>query len=459
MEVEFKDLGPQRFKNIAEPIRAYRVALSHALPPAARAPSSEPALDLPERPSIAVLPFANISDEPSQEYFTDGVTEDVITELSRFHSLFVIARNSTFTFKNKAVDAREVARELGVRYVLEGSIRRSNDRIRLTAQLIDAVTGNHVWADRFDRVLEDVFAVQEELTARIVTEIAPQIDATEREKARRRRPESLGAYDIAVRANANAWEALHKSNPELRNQAIAEARDALRIDPRSSLALNALACAQFQHLWFKTALNDAAAWQEGIDAGLRAIAIDPSDNQAHVWRGGLLAFAPARDRWDESLASLQKAHELNPNDVTALLVLGWMKTLAGDPHQGMEHVQRALRISPRDPLRHLLRSQLALSFMLARDYQNALEYSLLASNENSTLPSPYAFAAVAYVGLGDFDKAGRSVEKLRALAPEYLQSRLNGEVLAQTAEFRDRFTTFLRVAAGLEEPSAADRCR
>jgi TolB-like protein len=180
------------------------------------APPVAAALTLPDKPSIAVLPFQNMSADPEQEYFTDGVTEDIITELSRFHELFVIARNSSFTYKDQAVDVRTVANELGVRYVLEGSIRKVASRIRVTGQLIDGVTGNHIWAERYDRVLDDIFAVQEELTQSIVRAIAPHISEIEVAKARRQRPENRSAYEVAVRAQAKAWEAWLKSDRMLR---------------------------------------------------------------------------------------------------------------------------------------------------------------------------------------------------------------------------------------------------
>ena len=207
------------------------------------APATAPQvpLPLPDKPSIAVLPFQNMSGDPEQEYFTDGITEDIITELSRFHSLFVIARNSSFSYKGKSPDIRQVGRELGVRYVLEGSIRKSSNRIRVTGQLIDTLTGNHIWAERYDRVLEDIFAVQEEVTQAIVAAIAPQIEATEQSKATRRRPDNLTAYEIALRAWAHALEGIDKADRTLLDQSIREAKEALAIDPNSVLALNVLA--------------------------------------------------------------------------------------------------------------------------------------------------------------------------------------------------------------------------
>jgi TolB-like protein len=197
-------------------------------------------LALPDKPSIAVLPFQNMSGDPEQEYFTDGITEDIITELSRFHSLFVIARNSSFSYKGKSPDIQQVGRDLGVRYVLEGSIRKSSNRIRVTGELVDTFTGNHLWAERYDRVLEDIFAVQEEVTQSIVAVIAPQIESTEQSKAARRRPDNLSAYEIGLLAWAHAWQGYAAADRTLLDQAMREARDALAIDPRSALALPTL---------------------------------------------------------------------------------------------------------------------------------------------------------------------------------------------------------------------------
>ena len=260
--VVFQDLGEQRLKNIARPVRAFTSTVGSqsqaTMQAKARPPAGDIDMSLPDKPSIAVLPFINMSGDPEQEYFTDGVTEDIITELSRFHSLFVIARNSTFTYKGKATDVRIIARELGVRYVLQGSIRRSHDRLRVTAQLIDALTGNHLWAERFDRKLEDIFAVQEEVTTSIVKAIAPKIDAAEREHAQRRRPENLTAYEIALRASAMLL-GQRQDIPANRDEAIANATEALAIDPRSTLALNTLAYAKYLNSFHGTTPDDDEA--------------------------------------------------------------------------------------------------------------------------------------------------------------------------------------------------------
>ena len=247
LAASFEDRGEQAVKNIPDPVRTYRVRAQGATQGQAKpaAGAGEIDLSLPDKPSIAVLPFANMSGDPEQEYFTDGITEDILTELSRFHSLFVIARNSSFSYKGKSVDVRSVAKELGVRYVLEGSIRKSANRIRVTAQLIDALTGNHLWAEKYDRVLEDIFAVQEEVTRAIVAAIAPHIETSEMDRSRGARPGNLSAYEVAMRGWAAAQKAFGEGNRSSRDEAIQLAREALAIDPRCGAALRTLAFAQF----------------------------------------------------------------------------------------------------------------------------------------------------------------------------------------------------------------------
>ena len=275
-------------------------------------------LSLPDKPSIAVLPFVNMSGDPEQEYFTDGITEDIITELSRFHSLFVIARNSSFSYKGQSPDIRRVGKELGVRYVLEGSIRKSAQRIRVSGQLIDTLSGNHLWAEKYDRVLEDIFEVQEELTRSIVAAIAPHIDDAEREKVHRRRPESLGAYEHAVSAWAKSWAGYLNADVGLRNEALAEAQAALAIDPRSSLALQVVAWVQLQHVLFGTAPDLAAAWQAGFSAATQAIEIDRNDSHAYAFKACLLCYAADKQRAAEDLPNARRAYELNPNSMWAI---------------------------------------------------------------------------------------------------------------------------------------------
>ncbi|MEO6745395.1 MAG: adenylate/guanylate cyclase domain-containing protein [Caldimonas sp.] len=457
--VRFEDQGEQQVKNIADPVRVFWL-----VPEIGPAQNSAPKvgeidLSLPDRPSIAVLPFANLSGDPEQEYFTDGVTEDIITELSRFHSLFVIARNSTFSYKGRAVDVRTVAKELGVRYVLEGSIRRASNRIRVTGQLIDALTGNHIWAERYDRVLEDIFAVQEEVTRSIVTAISPQINAAELNKVRRKRPESLSAYELAVRASATARESWLKSDRLLRDQAIREAREALAIDPRSFLALAALASSQCLHVLFLTAPEIGAAWQDGMDAANRAIESDPSDSRGYYLKGLVLIYSPVKDQIADALAHLERALKLNANDVRNLLGIGLAEALVGNASQAIEHLQQALRVSPLDPMRPWINSNLALAHFCKREYQEALEYAVLGAGEAPDYAILHMNIAISHVGLGDVEAGKKAFEFASRLAPELTKSRLSGGAFLRNPENRHRYVTFMRIAAGLEDPGMAEALR
>ncbi len=459
VDTGFEDLGEQTVKNIAEPVRAYRLRTAGADESKAKRSVADIDLSLPEKPSIAVLPFTNMSGDPEQEYFTDGVSEDIITELSRFKSLFVIARNSTFSYKGRSPDIRQVGRELGVRYVLEGSIRKASSRIRVTAQLIDSLTGNHIWAEKYDRELEDIFAVQEEVTRAIVSAIAPQIDTAEREKSRRRRPESLSAYEIAVRANANASEAMIKSDRALREQAVREARDALTIDPRSSLALNSLAFAQFQHVFFRTTPDLKAAFEEGLAAATKAIEIDPSDSMAHTTKAFLVQFDPDTPRWDEALTSARRAYELNPNSLSALNALGNLEVLAGNHNRAAELLRAALRMSPRDALICYVYSNVALASCLTGEYANGVEYARQGISAAPGYGINHAVLAMNYVGLGEIDKARAAFDVAQRLSPSWIEQRLRGAGLFRNPVDMQRGTTFLRIAAGLVDPSEANALR
>ncbi len=350
---------------------------------------------------------------------------------------------------------RHVATELGVRYVLEGSIRKAADRVRVTGQLIDALSGGHIWAERYDRVLEDIFAVQEELTRSIVRAIAPQILDAETEKIHRRRPEDLNAYEIAVRASAKAWESWSKSDKGLREAAIADAMAALAIDPRSTTALCALAFAQWQHLAFATAADRAAAWRDGMRAADLAIEIDRSLSFAHSTKGLLLAFSPDRDRIDEALASAQRSYELNPHSMAALTALSFIEIVSGEPESAIEHLLEALRLSPRDPLRPTVLLNLAMASGCARRYADGVTYATLGIREAPGFAPLYAHLAVNHVGLGEIAKARAALEESTRIAPGQVERSLAG-FMFRKPEHQRRGTTFLRVAAGLEEPSAAD---
>ena len=462
----FQDNGEQTVKNIAHPMRAFAVrAVGDAAAKAAPA-AGEIDLSLPDKPSIAVLPFTNMSGDPEQEYFTDGVSEDIITELSRFQSLFVIARNSSFTYKGKAIDIKQVGKELGVRYVLEGSIRKAANRIRVTAQLIDTLTGSHIWAEKYDRVLEDIFAVQEEVTECIVGAIAPQVDAAETLRSRRR-PGNLTAYELGVHASALAAESQQKSDVAARDEALRLGREALALDPNSVQALFAIAWAQWLHVVWRTTADRHAAWREAMDAVMRAIAIVPSSS-LHTMRAMLLAFAPGGGRWDEARIEAELAWRLNPQDVFALGPCGYILANAGQPMEGIGLLERALRINPRDPRTFFIYANLANAHVAAREYAKGLEWARRATGAAPNYGEAFLHTAALHVGLGDLDKAKSALERARALAPEFIDYHLRSQPKTETkprqpvdggAESRRRYHVFLRIAAGLEDPSMAEALR
>jgi adenylate cyclase len=455
-DLGFVDQGEQTVKNILEPIHAYSVIHEGGTSRLPRPAPSASASSLPDWPSIAVLPFANMSGDPAQEYFTDGITEDIITELARFHQLFVVARNSSFAYKGKAVDVRTVAKDLGVRYVLEGSIRKDGGRIRVTGQLVDAVNGNHLWADRFDRTLHDIFAVQEELTHSIVTAIAPHIEASELSKARRRRPNSLLAYEVAMCARSKGWEAYLKSDRTLREQAISEARAALAIDGRSTTALLTLAFAQWQHRVFATAADPRVAWAEGVAAATRAIEVDHFEPLAYAYKGLLLTFSLDGDQTDSALQNLRRAHELNPHDTVILTALAMGETAAGNAHAAISPLEHVLRLSPRDLTRHSLLQMLTIAYLIAGQYERGVETGTRGVGEFPAHAPMHANLAMCLVGQGEVAKARAALDEARRLEPEYVRRGLEGGFIFRKPADLLRVTTFLRVAAGLDDRSAAE---
>lgn len=419
-----------------------------------------PALALPEKPSIAVLPFLNLSGDLEQEYFTDGISEDIITELSRFRSLFVIARNSSFSYKGKSPDVRQVGRELGVRYVLDGSIRKSTNRIRMTGQLTDTLTGNHIWAERYDHVVEDIFAVQEELTRAIVAAIEPQIEATEQLKVARRRPSNLSAYEIAVQARAHAWDGITRADSSLLEQSIRKAKEALAIDPNSVLALHALALSHGQAFFLEMAADRGHALREAMWAVTRAIELDGADAHGYTLRALDVMHRGQWDRYPEALADARRAHEMNPNDAFVLRIFGILQALAGEPDSGIEHLHQVMRLNPRNPRIFTTYSDLGAACFIAKRYAESIDWASRALRERPSMIQSHTHVVLDFVGLGEIGKAKAMFETLQKVAsPETLRSRLEGMWAFGQSEDRRRATTFLRIAAGLEDPRAADAVR
>jgi adenylate cyclase len=459
LDARFEDGGGQTLKNIARPIQVWHwqpnaVALKWPSLP------SPAGLVLPDKPSIAVLPFQNMSGDFEQEYFTDGVTEDIITELSRFHSLFVIARNSSFSYKGKSPDIRQVGRELGVRYVLEGSIRKLSNRVRVTAQLIDTLTGNHIWAERYDRVLEDIFAVQEEVTQAIVAVIAPQIESTEQSKAARRRPDSLSAYEIGLLAWAHAWQGYSKAEDrKLLNQALREAREALVIDPRSVLALHTISFASGMSVFLQMAEDREHALREAMLAAARAIELDSTDALGYALRGYCVMLANEYERYSEVLADAQRAHEMNPNDMFVLSFLAWAEVGVGEYERAIEHGHQIFRLNPRDSRSYDIYHLLGNASFVGKRYSEGIRWALRALNDKPEMLQPRINLLNCYVGANEIAKARAVFAEAQRLAPGYTKSKLEGAWWFARPEDRKRASTFFRIAAGLEDPSAAEALR
>ena len=361
LDVTFEDMGERQLKNISKAVRAYRIELASVSAQSARQP-----LALPDKPSIAVLPFANMSGDPEQEYFADGVSEDIITAISKLHWFFVIARNSSFVYKGKAVDVKQIGSQLGVRYVLEGSVRKSGQRVRITAQLIDASNGNHIWADRYDGDLSDVFALQDRITNSVVAAIEPHLLEAESVRSQNRTPNDVRAWDLLMQASFLFWR-LNKTDGDA---AISILRRATQLYPDYAPAHSMLAFAilLLGYLgYIDVQANEAAA------LAARAAELDRNDPWAYVALG-FVAFTERHT--DESIAHFQRALFLNPNFAAAHGYLGWTLSFDGQSDKAIVHSQTAIRMSPHDPQQVIFHGGLAAAHYLAGSYDEAIDSAL-----------------------------------------------------------------------------------
>jgi adenylate cyclase len=404
IKVGFDDLGPQALKNIAEPVRAYRVAGTPAIAPTPPKPASD-------KPSIAVLPFTNMSGDPEQEYFSDGVTEDIISGLARLHWLFVIARNSSFTFKGKAVDVKQVGRQLGVRYVLEGSVRKSGDRVRITSQLIDAGTGAHIWTDRFDGALSDIFDLQDKVTASVVGAIEPALRHAEIARARAKPTESVDAYDLFLRALA-----LHNSlTIEGNDEAIRLLGRAVAIDPDYASAYGLAAYCHLRRLQRGWVAPSLAISEEGNRLA-RLAAEKGHDNAEALWMAGL-ALAMLASENDDGLEMIERSLLLNPNSASGWMARGMARAYRGEDSMAITDLERAAQLSPLDPLAYLVWHGFAFAHFTAGRYGEA---SIWADRVLRVAPSypPAVRLKAALCGLlGQLDEGRRRVARLREVSP------------------------------------------
>ncbi len=413
VKVAFEDLGAQTVKNIAEPIRTYRVQLGSATA------SIRPTLALPDRPSIAVLPFQNMSGDPEQEYFADGIVEEIITALSRFKSLFVIARNSSFTYKGRAVDVKQVGRELGVRYVLEGSVRKAGNRVRITGQLIDTATDSHLWADRFEGDLADIFDLQDQVTSSVVGAIAPTLEQAEIERAKHKPTKSLDAYDYFLRGMPGVYLLTKEANAD----ALEHFYRAIELDPSFASAYGMAARCYAQRRVCGWDTDRPLEIAETRRLAERAAELGHDDAVALATAGLGLTFVC--NSLEKGAIMINRALALNPNLAIAWQFSGWTNVWLGEPEIAIEHVARALRLSPHDP--HVFNMQAATAcghFFAGRDVE-AASWAETTGHEQPRHVIGALICAASNALIGRNEQAAKAMSRLRQLDPSLQISNLS----------------------------------
>jgi adenylate cyclase len=437
---DFEDWGPQSLKNIAQPVRVYRVRLDGRR---ATPQLGEPALTVPDKPSIAVLPFQNMSGDAEQEFFADGMAEDLITALSKLRWFFVIARNSTFVYKGKSGDIRQIGRELGVRYVLEGSVRKAGDRLRITAQLIDATTGNHIWAERYDRGVADIFVVQDEITESVVAAIEPQLYAAEHLRIQSKPPESLDAWGCVIRA---LWH-LGRITEHDNEQAKQLLHRAILLAPSYAKAHSLLAFTELSAVTRGSSETETAMPVAERHVH-KALALDDNDPWSHFSLG---VFETLRSQQAEAIAAFRRAIELNPNFALAHGCMGGSLAYAGEPGAALEAVERALRMSPYDPFGPLFSHFAATAHFAIEDYAKGADCERRALRERSALLPARRMLAACLVCLGQVDDARAIISEVLKLDPgnSIKRDAYGYAVFARVAD-QERYVAALR-KAGLPE--------
>jgi adenylate cyclase len=407
LDFAFEDLGEKKVKNIARPVRVFRVMLNRDL---SSIELFNNAPVLPSKPSVAVLPFTNMSSDPEQEFFADGIAEDIITAMSRYPSLFVIARNSSFTYKGRAVDVKQIGRELGVRYILEGSLRKSGNRIRVTGQLIEAESSNHVWAERYDRDLADIFAVQDEITEAVTTAIAPAIADAERQRAIRRPPGSLDAWGAY---QSGLWH-LSRFTADDTDLAQTFFQRAIALDPSFAGGYSGLAAAQLQaaNTFMRRDLSEVIKAAEGY--ARRAIALDAADAEAHTCLGRVLLH---QGNYQGARVEVESALAISPNLASAHGMLGSTLIFSGHPKEGLVALERGIRLDPRDPRSGVSINQVVLSLYFAREYEAAIEAAKRVIHSYPDHPLVYRWLAAALGQAGRIGEAKEALAKAVAIAP------------------------------------------
>ena len=405
LDIAFEDTGDQQLKNIAWPVRVYRVS------PGGAAQAAQPPLPLPDKPSIAVLPFANMSGDAEQEYFADGITEDITTALSRIPSMFVIARNSSFAYKGKAIDIRQIGRELGVRYVLEGSVRKAGQRLRITGQLVEAETAAHLWADRFDSVLEDVFDLQDRVTMAVAGAIGPSVEQAEIRRAIRKPTQNLQAYDWLLRSLGEG----QLFSRDATDRAMQMARRAIELDPRYAQAHAYLANWMLRRKINGWMEDDAAETAEGVRFAHLAVQLAPNDSI--VLSLAALALAYLDHDLANAIPWLDRANALNPNSALAFGIGAIVRNMAGDYATAVEHADRAMRLSPFDSFAFVFSMARGISHLGQRQLPEAVAWLRKAAQQNPRNIPTFLLLGSALAHAGQMEEARAAIRRLLELHP------------------------------------------
>jgi adenylate cyclase len=433
-------MGEQSVKNIARPVHAYRIRIDaegRASPAGALGAVPKPPLPLPDKPSIAVLPFANLSGDPEQEYFVDGMVEEIITALSRIRWLFVIARNSSFTYKGRPADVKEIGRELGIRYVLEGSVRKAGQRVRITGQLIDAVTGTHLWADRFDGSLEDVFEIQDKVAVSVAGVIEPALQAAEMRRSAARPTTDLSAYDLYLRALA----VFYPITKERISKALRLLEQAIAIDRHYGPALSWAANCHLRLVAEGWAEEPETSRRKAADLARQALQV--AENDPGILANAAHALANFGEDIGAMIGLVDRALALNPSFARGWFLSGVLRLWAGQPDLAIEHVETSLRLSPRERTGVPL-ALMGTAYFVKRQYDEAASKLLMSIQDHPGFPNSYRTLAACYAHMGRLDEARAIVAKLRTITPLVVPSDLPW----RNPEDRELLLSGLRLAMG-----------
>jgi adenylate cyclase len=449
LAVELEDLGERTLKNIPRPVHVYGVRLLLAKPQREAAVEALPGMQeltvpgFSGRPAIAVLPFDNLGGDPEQEYFADGIAEDLITRLSAWRYYPVIARNSSFVYRGRSVDVKQVSRELGVRYVVEGSVRKAGDRVRINVQLIDATTGHHVWAERYDRELRDLFALQDEITEALAGWLAPELMRAEQERAVRQEPRSLDAWDCTQRGFWHSW----KLNQENNTKARAFFERAAELDPQLVMAFYGLTVTHYLDIFYQW----TDSWEQSVvamvGAAERGAALDEKDAFGQLALGSAYSVTGPQDKM---VAALELAIECNPSLALAYGILGNFLATLRRPGEAIAALEKAMRLSPRDPFLFAFLSGVALAHFAAGRYEDAVDWARRSLRRRTDWMDPHHVLAASYAHLGRLDEARAALAEAFRLQPGFSLDTFERIFTSADPDFTERYLGGLR-KAGLKE--------